>query len=116
MGVPSHEASNAIIYTTYAAFLYRIAQRLPYGKLILTLCRVFGLYVAWTLRQQTKGEFLSSNRTQKGQNRPCDDLIAVASIAEVDADDWQAYHLPSTSLRRVSAPVARPLCEAAATV
>jgi hypothetical protein len=22
MGVPSHEASNALIYTTYAAFLY----------------------------------------------------------------------------------------------
>lgn len=28
---------------------------------------MFGLYIAWTLRRQTKTEFLASNRTQKGQ-------------------------------------------------
>ncbi|KAF1982857.1 hypothetical protein K402DRAFT_339522 [Aulographum hederae CBS 113979] len=47
MGVPSTQASNAIIYLTYGAFL------------------VTGLYIAWRLRTQSKGDFLSSNRTQK---------------------------------------------------
>ncbi|KAF2717446.1 hypothetical protein K431DRAFT_233122 [Polychaeton citri CBS 116435] len=48
MGQPSAPASNAIIYVTYAAFL------------------VFGLFIAWRLRGQSKGEWLSANRTQKG--------------------------------------------------
>jgi D-alanyl-D-alanine carboxypeptidase len=48
MGQPSQPASNGIIYTTYAVFL------------------IFGLAVAWTLRHQTKGEYLASLRTQKG--------------------------------------------------
>jgi hypothetical protein len=30
--------------------------------------RVTGCYVAWRLRNQSKTEWLSSNRTQKGQN------------------------------------------------
>ncbi|KAK3059508.1 hypothetical protein LTS18_010706, partial [Coniosporium uncinatum] len=47
MGVPSFAASNAIIYLTYGFFL------------------VAGVYIAWRLRKQTKGEYLSSNRTQK---------------------------------------------------
>ncbi|KAI9798539.1 MAG: hypothetical protein M1825_005320 [Sarcosagium campestre] len=47
MGMPSFQASNAIIYLTYGAFL------------------IFGLSIAWRLRHQTKAEFLSSNRTQK---------------------------------------------------
>ncbi|EZF35907.1 hypothetical protein TMEN_9230 [Trichophyton mentagrophytes] len=47
MGQPSFQASNALIYLTYGAFL------------------VVGLYIAWRLRNQTKGEFLSSNGTQK---------------------------------------------------
>ncbi|KAK8204707.1 hypothetical protein HDK77DRAFT_412158 [Phyllosticta capitalensis] len=47
MGVPSFEASNAIIYLTY-------------GALLLSGCAV-----AWKLRHQNKGEYLSSNRTQK---------------------------------------------------
>ncbi|KAF8849709.1 hypothetical protein BDZ45DRAFT_752507 [Acephala macrosclerotiorum] len=46
MGQPSTTASNAIIYLTYGAFL------------------VFGCYVAWRLRHQSKGEWLSGNRTQ----------------------------------------------------
>ncbi|KKY28970.1 putative urea transporter [Diplodia seriata] len=50
MGVPSFQASNAIIYLTYGAFL---------------LC---GVFVAWKLRHQSKSDYLSSNRTQKGQN------------------------------------------------
>ncbi|KAH8726857.1 hypothetical protein GQ44DRAFT_613013 [Phaeosphaeriaceae sp. PMI808] len=48
MGMPSTPASNAIIYLTYGAFL------------------VLGCYVAWRLRKQSKLEWLSSNRTQKG--------------------------------------------------
>ncbi|KPI34934.1 uncharacterized protein AB675_3856 [Cyphellophora attinorum] len=48
MGMPSAPASNAIIYTTYALFL------------------CFGLAVAWKLRKQSKGEWLSANGTQKG--------------------------------------------------
>ncbi|KAF2176164.1 hypothetical protein K469DRAFT_678988 [Zopfia rhizophila CBS 207.26] len=48
MGLPSTQASNAIIYLTYGAFL------------------VTGCYIAWRLRHQTKTEWLSSNGTQKG--------------------------------------------------
>ncbi|KAF2438889.1 hypothetical protein P171DRAFT_398110 [Karstenula rhodostoma CBS 690.94] len=48
MGVPSTQASNAILYLTYGAFL------------------VVGCYIAWRLRHQSKTEWLSSNRTQKG--------------------------------------------------
>ncbi|KAI9835668.1 MAG: hypothetical protein M1838_005229 [Thelocarpon superellum] len=47
MGAPSSQASNAIIYLTYGAFL------------------VTGLYIAWRLRHQSKAQFLSSNGTQK---------------------------------------------------
>ncbi|GIZ47626.1 hypothetical protein CKM354_001071300 [Cercospora kikuchii] len=47
MGQPSNPASNALIYCTYAAFL------------------AFGLFVAWRLRGQSAGEWLSANRTQK---------------------------------------------------
>ncbi|KAK7628371.1 urea transporter [Phyllosticta citricarpa] len=47
MGVPSFEASNAIIYLTYGALL------------------LSGVAVAWRLRHQTKEDYLSSNRTQK---------------------------------------------------
>ncbi|POR32903.1 Urea transporter [Tolypocladium paradoxum] len=46
MGQPSFAASNAIIYLTYGAFL------------------VLGTGIAWTLRGQSKAEFLSSNGTQ----------------------------------------------------
>ncbi|KAJ4346131.1 hypothetical protein N0V95_005684 [Ascochyta clinopodiicola] len=48
MGIPSQPASNAIIYLTLGAFL------------------VLGCFVAWRLRHQSKTEWLSSNRTQKG--------------------------------------------------
>lgn len=48
MGVPSTQASNAILYLTYGAFL------------------VVGCYIAWRLRHQSKTEWLSSNKTQKG--------------------------------------------------
>ncbi|KAH7057330.1 hypothetical protein B0J12DRAFT_654201 [Macrophomina phaseolina] len=47
MGVPSFQASNAIIYLTYGAFL------------------ICGVFVAWKLRHQSKTDYLSSNRTQK---------------------------------------------------
>ncbi|KAF2274894.1 uncharacterized protein EI97DRAFT_451399 [Westerdykella ornata] len=48
MGVPSTQASNALIYLTYGAFL------------------VTGCYIAWRLRHQSKTEWLSANKTQKG--------------------------------------------------
>ncbi|KAI4186992.1 MAG: hypothetical protein L6R41_003110 [Letrouitia leprolyta] len=47
MGQPSYQASNAIIYLTYGAFL------------------VTGLWISWLWRGQSKAEFLASNRTQK---------------------------------------------------
>ncbi|KAM3565248.1 hypothetical protein MY1884_000321 [Beauveria asiatica] len=46
MGTPSFQASNAIIYLTYGAFL------------------VMGTGIAWKLRHQAKTDFLSSNGTQ----------------------------------------------------
>lgn len=65
MGVPSFQASNAIIYLTYGAFLYVRLRKTTFAALNLEN-RVFGLFVAWRLRHQSKLEFLSSNRTQKG--------------------------------------------------
>ncbi|TEA20238.1 hypothetical protein C8034_v003915 [Colletotrichum sidae] len=50
MGQPSAAASNAIIYVTYGLFL------------------ISGTAIAWKFRNQSKGEFLSGNRTQTGQN------------------------------------------------
>ncbi|KAI4157411.1 MAG: hypothetical protein L6R39_000693 [Caloplaca ligustica] len=47
MGQPSFQASNAIIYLTYGAFL------------------VTGVWIAWLWRRQSKADFLASNRTQK---------------------------------------------------
>ncbi|KAI4248438.1 MAG: hypothetical protein L6R40_000998 [Gallowayella cf. fulva] len=47
MGQPSYQASNAIIYLTYGAFL------------------VIGVSISWLWRGQSKKEFLASNRTQK---------------------------------------------------
>ncbi|KAF3915717.1 hypothetical protein AA313_de0201674 [Arthrobotrys entomopaga] len=47
MGQPSTQASNAVIYLTYALFL------------------AMGLFFAWKYRKQSKAEFLSSNRTQR---------------------------------------------------
>ncbi|KXJ94127.1 hypothetical protein Micbo1qcDRAFT_41548 [Microdochium bolleyi] len=49
MGQPSFEASNAIIYVTYGAFL------------------LLGTGLAWRMRNQPKSEFLAGNRTQTGQ-------------------------------------------------
>uniref|UniRef100_L2FCH9 Urea transporter n=1 Tax=Colletotrichum fructicola (strain Nara gc5) TaxID=1213859 RepID=L2FCH9_COLFN len=46
MGQPSFAASNAIIYVTYGLFL------------------ITGTAIAWKFRNQSKGEFLSGNRTQ----------------------------------------------------
>ncbi|KAH3920734.1 hypothetical protein HBI56_012540 [Parastagonospora nodorum] len=48
MGIPSQPASNAIIYLTLGAFL------------------VVGCYIAFRLRNQSKLDWLASNRTQKG--------------------------------------------------
>ncbi|KJR89499.1 uncharacterized protein SPSK_06782 [Sporothrix schenckii 1099-18] len=49
MGQPSFQASNAVIYLTYGAFL------------------VLGTGIAWRLRKQTKNsDLLAGNRTQTG--------------------------------------------------
>ncbi|KAI1493963.1 hypothetical protein F5X96DRAFT_666222 [Biscogniauxia mediterranea] len=47
MGQPSFEASNAIIYLTYGAFL------------------LLGTGLAWKMRNQSKADFLAGNRSQK---------------------------------------------------
>ncbi|KAI4259501.1 MAG: hypothetical protein LQ352_000688 [Teloschistes flavicans] len=47
MGQPSYQASNAIIYLTYGAFL------------------ITGVWIGWLWRGQSKSDFLASNRTQK---------------------------------------------------
>ncbi|KAL8914145.1 MAG: hypothetical protein Q9171_001140 [Xanthocarpia ochracea] len=47
MGQPSYQASNALIYLTYGAFL------------------VTGVWIAWVWRGQSKKDFLANNRTQK---------------------------------------------------
>ncbi|KAF7563855.1 hypothetical protein G7046_g238 [Stylonectria norvegica] len=49
MGQPSSQASNAIIYVTYALFL------------------LLGTGVAWRMRKQSKADFLAGNGTQTGQ-------------------------------------------------
>lgn len=54
MGHPSSEASNAIIYVTYGAFL------------------VMGTGIAWSKRSKQKENFLSSNGTQTGSTRSMD--------------------------------------------
>ncbi|EJT81009.1 urea transporter [Gaeumannomyces tritici R3-111a-1] len=46
MGQPSSEASHAIVYATYGAFL------------------VLGTGIAWRMRNQSKSDFLNGNRTQ----------------------------------------------------
>ncbi|KAI0848218.1 hypothetical protein F5Y00DRAFT_262854 [Daldinia vernicosa] len=46
MGQPSFEASNAVIYVTYGAFL------------------LLGTGLAWKMRNQSKADFLAGNRTQ----------------------------------------------------
>ncbi|KIV95892.1 hypothetical protein PV10_03493 [Exophiala mesophila] len=72
MAPPSQPASNGIIYTTYAVFL------------------MAGLYIAWTLRKQTKGEYLATLRTQKG-------IDDAPSQFEVCADSW------ARPIKRISA-------------
>ncbi|EXJ83422.1 hypothetical protein A1O1_07045 [Capronia coronata CBS 617.96] len=69
MGQPSEQASNALIYTTYAAFLCaaRLKTIWNLGDANKVMSSVFGLAIAWTLRHQSKGEYLASLRTQKGQ-------------------------------------------------
>ena len=66
-----------------------------WSRFVLTPPRVFGLFVAWKLRRQTKGEFLSSNRTQKGQIRSRDhpDAVVLIDVSKI-ADTRQAYHSP----------------------
>ncbi|EQB58945.1 hypothetical protein CGLO_00733 [Colletotrichum gloeosporioides Cg-14] len=59
MGQPSFAASNAIIYVTYGLFL------------------ITGTAIAWKFRNQSKGEFLSGNRTQTGQKSP--HVLAIAT-------------------------------------
>ncbi|KAJ3466880.1 hypothetical protein MRS44_004444 [Fusarium solani] len=49
MGQPSTQASNAVMYLTYGAFL------------------VIGTGVAWRMRNQSKEDFLAGNGTQTGQ-------------------------------------------------
>lgn len=55
MGKPSNPASNAIIYTTYGVFLsVKFSLYTLYTINQLTMCSVFGCYIAWRLRHQSK--------------------------------------------------------------
>lgn len=79
MGMPSTQASNAVIYVTYGLFL------------------LVGVAIAWTLRKQSKTDYLSSNRTQKGPSVPILLLVFPANLLKV-------FPWPSTLSRRVSQP------------
>jgi hypothetical protein len=72
MGQPSQPASNGIIYTTYAVFLcanHDLLSERGLVKLTVKLSRrLAGLLIAWRLRHQSKGEYLATLRTQKGQH------------------------------------------------
>lgn len=77
MGQPSYQASNAIIYLTYGAFLYD-RRILPTSQMAADLVqwrRATGVWISWLRRRQSKADFLSSNRTQKGQDSNC--LVAM---------------------------------------
>lgn len=70
MGQPSFQASNAIVYVTYGAFLYDSAHS-PVKMRQLTkdlILRVLGTALAWGYRKDSKAEFLSGNRTRTGQD------------------------------------------------
>ncbi|KAJ4988917.1 hypothetical protein SVAN01_05541 [Stagonosporopsis vannaccii] len=95
MGMPSQPASNAIIYLTLGAFL------------------VLGCFIAWRLRHQSKTEWLSSNRTQKGQNLGFHALLATRRCfrhhsASTTANTAQAYRSLSTSSPRERAAATFP--------
>ncbi|KAK3695513.1 hypothetical protein B0T22DRAFT_438500 [Podospora appendiculata] len=61
MGQPSTQASNAIIYVSYGVFL------------------VIGTGLAWRMRKQSKGEYLSGNRTQTAFPLALNFIASVAS-------------------------------------
>ncbi|KKA27960.1 hypothetical protein TD95_001202 [Thielaviopsis punctulata] len=62
---PSHEASNAIIYVTYAIFLcVSPTSNLLLCGLILTVNSILGVAISWMLREKLSGQYFSSNRTQ----------------------------------------------------
>jgi hypothetical protein len=76
--------------------------------------RIVGCYIAWRLRHQSKTEWLSSNKTQKGQDAICVPLgytLRRSSflpkhhlfVVGASANDGQAYRWPSISSHRVSA-------------
>lgn len=75
MGQPSFQASNAVVYVTYGAFLYvdtqdNIKSWSRYYENATAdseLCRVIGTALAWRYRKDASGEFLSGNRTRTGQ-------------------------------------------------
>jgi hypothetical protein len=81
MGQPSFEASNALIYVSYGAFLYEKGEaifppmshpiiafaQLRTNTLIFSPSRVLGTGIAWKMRNQSKGEFLAGNHSQTGQ-------------------------------------------------
>ncbi|KAB5547173.1 hypothetical protein GE09DRAFT_967196 [Coniochaeta sp. 2T2.1] len=69
MGKPSFEASNAVIYVTYGAFL------------------VLGTGIAWRMRGQSKGDFLAGNRTQSALPLTLNFIASAKSRVEQDRDE-----------------------------
>lgn len=104
MGVPSTQASNAIIYLTYGAFLYVCTlssifhRRTAIADVKHLETSVTGLYVAWRFRHQSKSEFLSSNRTQKGQ-------ICRCPRSALTRGELTSFLSLKSSTRCVSAPI-----------
>ncbi|KAG9500349.1 hypothetical protein J7337_008825 [Fusarium musae] len=64
MGFPSNTASNAVIYVTYALFLF--VSDLAYIFVLKANHhnRLMGTGIAWKMRNQSKADFLSGNGTQ----------------------------------------------------
>ena len=105
MGQPSPKASNAIIYVTYALFLYvescsmRCLLGLGDGTRLIW-CSVSGCYIAWRLRHQTKvwtRSELASNSYSLWEKK-----LLIANCC-------RANFCPEIGLRQVRTPLAQAL-------
>ena len=87
MGQPSFQASNAIIYLTYGAFLYvDDDMKSPPCLKLMRNTRVIGLLIAWHWRKQSKSEFLAANRTQTGRHNVEDKCCALRPYITLRSD------------------------------
>ncbi|KAH9866393.1 hypothetical protein IAQ61_008398 [Plenodomus lingam] len=87
MAIPSQPASNAIIYLTYGVFL------------------CLGCYVAWRLRNQSKLQWLSSNRGPLALNF----IASVEYLKSSSSRFWYPLHV-STDCHHCRCPRSVGLC------